>query len=263
MLTPEEIQAREFLVSLRGYDRDEVHSFLEEIAQHIGDLHSQLEALQGGEPRLQPPEGDQEAEPARLSNPTADPKPFLQDLGQTTQRIVEAAYESAAEIQRKARSRADRELAEARDHAEKIVAEGQRRREVIEGLVEMLEERRAALADELRGVGRMVEQMLNDFAPRAELPASDEPQITAPDEDWALGDGDAVEEADPDAASEASQPGAAEPDAPTPVAGAAELSELEELDEEDDGRAPSPHGGDRAGSPTEAVPQVSQEARLA
>lgn len=209
MLTPEEIQAREFLVSLRGYDRDEVHCFLEEVARYIHDLHSQLAILQAGQPLSQPSEEGPEAEPARFPHSKADPKPFFDDLGQTTQRIVEAAYESAAEIQRMARSRADRELAEARSQAAKLVAEGQRRREVIEGLVEMLEERRTVLAENLKGIASIVAQMLNDFAPQGELPDFDElqaAQIAASDERWVSEDDD-LDEVEVAAA----QPGASEP----------------------------------------------------
>ncbi|MGH8884271.1 MAG: DivIVA domain-containing protein [Egibacteraceae bacterium] len=218
MLTPEEIQAREFLVSLRGYDRDEVHSFLEETAQQIRDLQSQLESLQAGRPLVQAPEGTPVPELMRSLQSSADPKPFFEDLGQTTQRIVEAAYESAAEIQRRARGRADRELADARSQAEKLVNEGQRRREVIEGLVEMLEERRAALAEDLRGVGRTVEQMLADFfAPRGEVA-----QLTELDERWALEE-DGLDEAELAAAAEVSER------APVaqPVVGVTELAEVE------------------------------------
>lgn len=183
MLTPEEIQAREFLVSLRGYDRDEVHSFLEQVAGQIRDLQSQLETLQAEQPPilvpLVPPVDDAVVSPQS----SADPKPFFEDLGQTTQRIVEAAYESAAEIQRKARSRAERELDEARSQAAKLIAEGERRREVIEGLVEMLEERRAVLAQDLRGIAKIVDQMLADFAPREELPASESDEGLAREDD--------------------------------------------------------------------------------
>ncbi|MGH3113260.1 MAG: DivIVA domain-containing protein [Gaiellaceae bacterium] len=220
MLTPEEIQAREFLVSLRGYDRDEVHSFLEQVAGQIRDLQSQVETLQSAQPpAVQPPE---EAVPELALSLRAggDPKPFFEDLGQTTQRIVEAAYESAAEIQRRARGRADHELDEARSHAAKLVAEGERRREVIEGLVEMLEERRAVLAEDLRGIARTVDQMLTDFAPRGEERAGDGMVAVAPDEQCALED----DEPDED------EPAAAEASGLSPVAEpVAEVTELADV----------------------------------
>jgi DivIVA domain-containing protein len=253
MLTPEEIQAREFLVSLRGYDRDEVHSFLGEISRYIRDLQTQLQSLQVGQPHLQPSEEARMPEPARFLRSAADPKPFFEDLGQTTQRIVEAAYESAAEIQRKARGRAERELADARSQAAKLVAEGQRRREVIEGLVEMLEERRAALAEDLKGIVRIVEQMLTDFAPRGEMPTSDEllavAQITAPDEYWASEEDEAELAA---AAEESELMPITRPASAEPVAGVAEFAEV------NSGGAPS--GG---GESEDETSQVTRKARLA
>lgn len=263
MLTPEEIQAREFLVSLRGYDRDEVHSFLEQVAGHIRDLQSQLESLQEEQPPAEAPA----PEPA-LSPPVADdPKPFFEDLGQTTQRIVEAAYESAAEIQRRARGRADRELDEARSQVAKLVTEGERRREVIEGLVEMLEERRAVLAEDLRGIAKMVEQMLTDFAPRGEERAGDGlvavAQVTAPDEQCVREEDD-LDEGELAAAEEAELAPVAHP-----VAGVTELADV------NGERAPSSDGDDEdADSPGEVASQaaggvpsgpltVGREARLA
>lgn len=187
MLKPEEIQAREFLVSLRGYDREEVHSFLEKVATQVRDLQRQVEILQAGQAAA--PSAEVAAEPVAPSAATVDTMALFAEIGQETQRILEAAHEAGSEIQRKARNEADRALAEARDHAAKLVAEGQRRREVIEGVVKMLEERRGALAIELRGVVRTVEQVLTDLAPRGgEVPTPDEllavAQITAPDESW-------------------------------------------------------------------------------
>ena len=191
MLTPDEIKSREFLVSLRGYDRDEVHSFLDQVARHVRDLQAQIEDLQAGQPLAH-----FAAEPAPVppAVPTADTAAFFADLGKTTQRILEAAHEAGSEIQRQARNDADRELAEARSHAAKLISEGQRRREVIEGVVHMLEERRATLADDLRGVARTVEQVLEDLAPRGHLLTPDElvavARITAPDQSWVPEDAD-------------------------------------------------------------------------
>ncbi len=207
MLTPDEIRSREFLVSLRGYDRDEVHSFLDHVAKHVRDLHLQVETLQAGrsasqsvlapaEPALAPPLYD-----------VADTNAFFEDLGKTTQRILEAAHEAGSEIQRKARNEADCELAAARAHAEKLIAEGQRRREVIEGVVRMLEEHRAALAENLRGVALNIEQVLTDLAPRGQLLTPDEllevAEITAPDATWMPPEEELDADAQPTLATEA------------------------------------------------------------
>lgn len=188
-MTPDEIRAREFLVSLRGYDRDEVHSFLDQIAKYVRELQAQVQNFQKGQPAPVP------ADPALAPPlPTADTSAFFEDLGKTTQRILEAAHEAGSEIQRRARNEADRELAEACSHAGKLIAEGQRRREVIETVVRMLEERRAALAEDLRGLGQVIDQVLTDLAPRGQLLTPDElvevAQITAPDGTWVPPEGE-------------------------------------------------------------------------
>jgi DivIVA domain-containing protein len=187
MLTPEEITSREFLVSLRGYDRDEVHSFLDQVARHVEDLQAQVETLQSGQSATAlaayPPDPD-----VVPPVPAADANAFFADLGKTTQRILEAAHEAGSEIQRRARNEAEHELADARARAVKLVAEGQRRREVIEGVVHMLEERRVALADDLRSVAATVEQVLKDLAPRGQMLPPGElvavARLDAPDASW-------------------------------------------------------------------------------
>ncbi|MGH8908133.1 MAG: DivIVA domain-containing protein [Egibacteraceae bacterium] len=211
MLTADEIRAREFLVSLRGYDRDEVHGFLDQIAKDVRDLQTQVETLQTGHYAPMP------AEPA-LAPPlpaVADTNAFFEDLGKTTQRILEAAHEAGSEIQRRARNEADREVAEACSHSGKLIAEGQRRREVIESVVRMLEDRRAALVEDLRGLARVVDQVLADLAPRGALLTPDElvevAQISAPDTTWVPPDDE------PDAAAEIVID-QSEPDAPEQLA---------------------------------------------
>jgi DivIVA domain-containing protein len=37
-LTPEEIESREFLVAIRGYDKDDVHAFLRQVAAHYREV---------------------------------------------------------------------------------------------------------------------------------------------------------------------------------------------------------------------------------
>jgi len=170
VLTTEEIREREFLVSLRGYDRDEVRAFLDEVASQMDSLVGPA----GAAPALPAPE--RAAEPERVEEaPAPAPAPAPQDtstlfaeIGKETQRILEAAHEAGSEIQRKARLEAERELKDARAQATKIIAEGERRREVVEGLVATLEERRHALSDDLRGVGAAIERALRDLGPEEE-----------------------------------------------------------------------------------------------
>jgi DivIVA domain-containing protein len=81
-MTPEEIESREFFVGLRGFDKDEVHQFLAEVAEEQRTLLARLElaALEG--------EG----------LPTG-PRDDFEDLGASVAAILRTAKESAASMQ--------------------------------------------------------------------------------------------------------------------------------------------------------------------
>jgi DivIVA domain-containing protein len=158
VLTPEEIRAREFLVSLRGYDRGEVQAFLGDVADQVRQLQERLAHLESAG-------GGERAESGDLPSRFAD-------LGRETQRILDTAQEAGDALRRQAKQEADRQLQEARAHTARLVAEGERRRDAIERVVAGLEEARAGLADDLRGMGRTIEQALRDFAPEREPTAS-------------------------------------------------------------------------------------------
>ena len=171
MLTPEEIQSREFLVSLRGYDRDEVHAFLGRVAEQLAQTEAKAAQLQQRLDRLKGQQGQAPAaEPAAPAAPAAaatspEPSAMFAEIGKETQRILEAAQEAGQQIQRKARQEADRDLQAARSQAAKLIAEGERRREHIERIVSELEQSRASMAVQLRGIGRTIEQSLRELAP--------------------------------------------------------------------------------------------------
>ena len=168
MLTPEEIQSREFLVSLRGYDRDEVHAFLGRVAEQLAQSEAKASQLQQRLDRLkaQQPATAGLAEPAPAAQQASpEPSAMFAEIGKETQRILEAAQEAGQQIQRKARQESDRELQSARGQAAKLIAEGERRREHIERVVSELEQARAAMSVQLRGVGRTIEQTLRELTP--------------------------------------------------------------------------------------------------
>ena len=169
MLTPEEIQSREFLVSLRGYDRDEVHAFLGRVAEQLAQTEAKANQLQQRLDRLkqQQPSTAAAAEPAPAAA-SPEPSAMFAEIGKETQRILEAAQEAGQQIQRKARQEADRDLQSARGQAAKLIAEGERRREHIERVVSELEQARAAMSVQLRGVGRTIEQTLRELSPESE-----------------------------------------------------------------------------------------------
>jgi DivIVA domain-containing protein len=164
LLTPEEIQSREFLVSLRGYDRDEVHAFLSRVAEQLAQTEAKSNQLQQRIDRLKQQQPSVAAAEPAPSAASPEPSAMFAEIGKETQRILEAAQEAGQQIQRKARQEADRDLQSARGQAAKLIAEGERRREHIERIVSELEQARAAMSVQLRGVGRTIEQTLRELS---------------------------------------------------------------------------------------------------
>jgi len=153
-LTPDEIAARQFLVQLRGYDRDEVTAFLGRLAQEFGELRTRVDDLTAD---LEAARAGQES---TASAAAPAPSSFFAEIGQQTARILEAANEAGAELQRRAREQADAELADARTRAADLVSEGERRRAAVEEQVSSLASSRDRLAGDLRGIGRTVTEAL-------------------------------------------------------------------------------------------------------
>lgn len=179
MLTPQEIASRQFLVSLRGYDREEVHAFLVAVAEQLSDAQQRAADLERQMASLR-------AEQAAA--PVADPAPqssaVFAEIGTQTQRILEAAHAAGDEIRQSARKEADRELQAARGQATKILAESERRRERVERLVGDLEQARGAVSDQLRAVGRTVEQIVKDLgSDRRPATSGREPLAAEPHEE--------------------------------------------------------------------------------
>lgn len=148
MLTPEDIRTRSFLVSLRGYDREEVSSFLDEVAALVEQLQSGDAPPRPTAPAEQPIE--QATEPSEL---------FAQ-IGQETQRILEAAQQAGGELRRKAqeeseamRRQAQAETTELRERTESETAELRQRTEAETAQLresteaEVAEQRRTAEAE--------------------------------------------------------------------------------------------------------------------
>jgi len=95
---PEDIEGRDFFVGLRGYDRDEVHQFLREVAAEHRAVLSELEML-------------------RTRQPTADP---FEHLGANVAAILRSANETAAMITSTANEDADQIRARAEAAAEQV-----------------------------------------------------------------------------------------------------------------------------------------------
>jgi DivIVA domain-containing protein len=105
-MRPEDILERDFMVGLRGYDKDEVRSFLAEIASGVAGLVKELDALRAAPP---PPAPER---PLVAATPPADE---FENLGASVAAILRAAKESSSEITGSAETQAAavREAAEA------------------------------------------------------------------------------------------------------------------------------------------------------
>ena len=176
MLTPEEIQSREFLVSLRGYDRDEVHAFLDEVAADYAEL---LE--RGAAEAPAPAEPTPAAEPVRAAEPEAR-SPFAA-VAAETQRILEAAHEAGQEI----RARAEREASAKREgileEAEVELEAAATRRAEAERAIAALERRRDELFTDLGDLHERLGETLTDLGGRKAPSAATAPTITPTRED--------------------------------------------------------------------------------
>ena len=95
-MNPEDIESRDFFVGLRGYDRDEVHQFLAEVAASHRAALAELEELR--------------------NRPLPPPDPFT-DVGSSVTAILRTANESAEQISVEAHADADRIRAEADAYA--------------------------------------------------------------------------------------------------------------------------------------------------
>ena len=153
MITPDDIRDQRFLVALRGYDRDEVSAFLEQVASEVANLQARTKELEA----LLAKERNRPSAPAATETPAGgapkDTRELLQALGTETTRILVAAEESAREIEHNAQERARAEMEQARRSARdeterasrqaaKLIADAERRRDAIAAVIRDLEAQR-------------------------------------------------------------------------------------------------------------------------
>ncbi len=222
MLTPDDIAHRRFLISLRGYDRDEVTTFLEEVGDEVRGLRRRLAELEAKVAR----DGESSAVP------DGDVRAALQVLGQETTRVLVAAEDSAREIQSNAavaaqehRDEAAREAREtveqANRQAARVIAEAERRRDAVAAEIAALERDRDRFLDELRASMASIGGVVGGLTG---TPAGSETSDTSEPADTV-----AVPSSEPEQGREQDEPAAA-PDevvvAPDEQAPAADTSEL-------------------------------------
>lgn len=165
VLTPEEISSRQFLISLRGYDRDEVQTFLQDVAQdfaqlqrRIRELEDQIHAARSYPATASQDQSASSAVPAR-EGPT-NTRDAFRALGEETTRVLVAAEESAQEIRRRAEDRARHDLEQARREAREEV---QSARRTAGKIVVDAERRRDAIADDVRELEAVRDELMQDL----------------------------------------------------------------------------------------------------
>jgi cell division initiation protein len=141
-LEPDDLEKKEFLVSLRGYDREEVDEYLREVAEELR--------------RLRTASGSQ----ARAVEIRADPTAAYRQVGQETSKILIAAEETANEIRERAKAEAAQLVSDARAEADQIVRKAQAEKQTIEEDLRRLREARNLTGTQLEDVGRRVEEMV-------------------------------------------------------------------------------------------------------
>jgi DivIVA domain-containing protein len=176
-VTPEDITSRTFLVSLRGYDRDEVHAFLEQVAEELqelqhrnAELEQPLAAASSDDPEAVAvaAAAAREAAAADPAGVATQPSDVFAHIGRETQRILEAAQEAGHDLRQRAADESERQVRDAKVRAAEIIAEGERRREAIEVNVTQLTDARDQLAGRLLDLGRQVERSLEELLPETE-----------------------------------------------------------------------------------------------
>lgn len=145
MFTPEEIASRQFLIALRGYDRDEVTTFLGRVAEDYRALLGRVEEI--------------EAELQRASTSvtvSADPREAFRQLGEETTRILVAAEEAAEQLRQRAEEEARAELEIARSTATNELDTARR------SAAEELQHARRTAAEELQQARRTAAEELDE-----------------------------------------------------------------------------------------------------
>jgi DivIVA domain-containing protein len=102
-LTPDDIERKQFLAALRGYDREQVDAFLAEVAEDYRTLLHKIGLFGTQRPSAHRAEGGQ-----------------LQGLGEHIEKVLRTAAASAREI----RATAEEEVARLREEAHRALEEG-------------------------------------------------------------------------------------------------------------------------------------------
>lgn len=158
-MRPADIQGRDFLVGLRGYDRDEVRDFLAQVAAEHAAVLAELD------------EARHRSAPVAAPAPTEAPDEF-ENLGASVAAILRAAKDSASALAAEAEQAAEQVRDEAERHASAVRAQAEDALEQAKAEAERLvrEATERARALEVEADARLrdrTESMLADAEARA------------------------------------------------------------------------------------------------
>lgn len=212
-MDPEEIENRQFLIQLRGYARDEVEAFREEVAQEIkilrkqltkatsdlshanselGNFKSQLAeaAAHLAEERSKPPPEPVPVPEAPEATQAPDRASMFHMVGQETERILLAAEEAAEQIHEQALKESAELMADTRMRVERTLGEFEAARRAAEEDFAGIRDSRSMVASQLEDIRRRLEETISRLRVPVELPGSkpasrfrpqpDAPERTAP-----------------------------------------------------------------------------------
>lgn len=131
--TPEEIENKQFLIGLRGYDRMEVDSFLRAVAADMRDLLEQASRKpEAPAPAVEPapvaeavPEVVEEAPQPEAPAPEPEPVDNFAHFGETMAAILRDAENTVADMRAKAEEEAREMISGAEARSVQIVSEAQ------------------------------------------------------------------------------------------------------------------------------------------
>ncbi len=149
-LTPIDIQQQQFHKALRGFDRREVESFLDLVAQQLGELSRENSELRNEMRRI-----EQEVAEHR------DREEALREAMLTAQRAID-------EIREQAKKEAQLVVTEAELRAEKILHNAHGRVTKLADEIAELKRQRARALSELRGILATHEKILDTYEVSAE-----------------------------------------------------------------------------------------------
>ncbi|MDQ3932256.1 MAG: DivIVA domain-containing protein [Actinomycetota bacterium] len=145
MFTPEEIATRQFLIALRGYDRDEVTTFLGRVAEDYRSLVTRVQELETDLERA-----------STAFTVSSDPLEAFRQLGEETTRILVAAEEAAIQLRQRAEEETRVELEAARRTATEELDTARR------SAAEELQHARRTAAEELQSARRTAAEELDE-----------------------------------------------------------------------------------------------------